>query len=571
MTLAQRAWRTPPIQQELRERLAKELGISSLVASVLVARDITDTNEARRFLEPRLSELPLPRDMADMGEAVERIARALEDGERIAVFGDYDADGITATALAVDVLRQLGADVRPWLANRFEGGYGMSAAVIDEIVAEARKLLVVVDCGTSDFEATRRAREKGLDVVIVDHHKPGESLPPVAALVNPHRADCSFEEKGMASVGLVFYLMGALRTKLGATIDLREWLDIVAVGTVADVSPMFGANRILVRKGLEKLARCARPGLAALQIVAGALGRPSTETIAFRLGPRINAAGRLGNPMVALDLLLENDHQRAREIATKLDELSTQRRTIQNEIKEAALPEATHQVELGRPAVVVGGEDWHHGVIGIVAAQLCDTFNRPAAVIGYEDGLGRGSIRAPSGFNVHRALNLCADHLIKFGGHAGAAGFSIDAAAIDAFTEAFSAAIESQALEVSEGEPILIEADILPQEINLGTICELEQVGPFGPKNPEPVLRFRGARVVREDERTGGHVSIIADCGGVRVKGFGPKMARSWPWRSESLDLAFCLRRDSYRGIDQAEIRIVDVKPVASTQCVKTR
>lgn len=563
MRPGRRDWRlhhAPDI--ETIDALVRALGVSRLTARVLEARGLVEPREAQRFLSPRLDELPPPTTLAGLEPAVARLAHAVQGSERVAVFGDYDADGVTATAVAVEVLTSLGLDVKPWLANRFEWGYGMSPAVIDEIVDEGRTLALVVDCGTSDVEAHRRAHERGLDVIVVDHHPPTDDLPQVVAIINPHREGCGFLDKGLASVGLVFYLMAALRTRLEADLDLRALLDLVAIGTIADVAPMTRANRTLVRRGLERLGRRARPGIGALLASAKISRQPTAEAVAFKLGPRINAAGRLGNPTLALDLLLAREAKAAAAAAAALTRLSHERRLIQEQIVAAAEPEAMRQAAAGVSAIVVAGEGWHQGVIGIVAARFCDDFGVPAGVIGLEGGVGHGSFRAPPGYDLHRALAACGAHLERFGGHAAAAGLMLRASELERFTAAVRRAIEAQSSTPgAEPAPLAIDAEIEPADLTLAEVEELERLGPFGPGNPEPVLAFRDARVVASSSRTGGHIGLRLDCGGTQVEAFGPTMSTGWPAGAVRLDVAFHLHRNSYRGIEYVELRLVDVLP----------
>jgi single-stranded-DNA-specific exonuclease len=544
------------------ERLTGALGVSRLTARVLAVRGLADPDEAQRFLEPRLDELPIPTDLAGLEPALSRLARAVRSSERVAVFGDYDADGVTAAAVAVEVLASLGLDVKPWLANRFEWGYGMPPAVIDQIVDEGRTLALVVDCGTSDVDALQRARERGLDVIVVDHHPPTADLPLVVALINPHREGCGFLDKGLASVGLVFYLMAALRTRLEADLDLRAVLDLVAIGTIADVAPMTRANRTLVRKGLERLGRRARPGIDALLASARITSQPTAEAVAFKLGPRINAAGRLGNPTLALDLLLARDAKAAGAAAAALGRLSRERRLIQEQILAAAEPEALRQAAAGVSAILVAGEGWHQGVIGVVAARFCDDFGMPAGVVGVVDGVGHGSLRAPPGYDLHRALAACEAHLTRSGGHAAAAGFMVKASELEPFAASFRRAIEAQRSDPgAEPAPLSIDALLEPADLTLTAVVELERLGPFGPGNLEPVLAFRGARVVSSSSRKGGHLGLRLDCGGTQVEAFGPAMSTDWPADAASLDVAFHLHRNSYRGIEYVELRLVDLRP----------
>lgn len=534
--------------------------MTPLAAVILAGRQINDPAEAEAFLSPSLASLSSPSVIAGLPAAVERLSRAFNHHERIAVFGDYDADGVTAAALIIEVVRHLGGDVRGWLANRFELGYGMQPGVIEAIAEDDRTLAVVVDCGTSDLEAIDLARSRGVDLIIVDHHRPSRGMPEVAALINSHQPGCGLRDEGLAAVGLAFYFMSALRAEREPELDMRRWLDLVAVGTIADVAPMKKVNRTLVRGGLRRLALAPRPGLAALQMAAGAHRMPTADTVAFKLGPRLNAAGRLGDPMVALELLLASDHDEAAGLAARLDELSQQRRSIQREIISQAVPEAERQARQGRKAIVVARPGWHQGVAGIVAARLCDDFDRPAGIISVEGGEGRGSLRAPAGYDLAEALERCGELLDRYGGHSAAAGFSVRAESIEPFIAAFTKEIERQ--ERSRGGPatLELEAEICGADLSLAVVNDLEMLGPFGLGNPEPALFVSGAQVSRLLDRTGGHIAAELEVDGVRVTAFGPRMGGIWPRSAPRVDLACTLRRNTYHAMDRVELRVIDVK-----------
>lgn len=539
--------------------LAAALGAPPLLGRVLLARGVGDVDDALRFLEPRLASLPSPEAMAGVDAAAERLVRGLRGKERIAVFGDYDADGLTATALAVLALGRLGGEVRPWVASRFSGGYGLAEEAVSEAAEDGRTLLLVLDCGTSDHEALARARALGMDAIVVDHHPPTGPLPEVSALVNPHQAGCGFGDRDLAAVGLAFYLMGVLRTRLEARLDLKGLLDLVAVGTIADVAPLRGANRVLVRHGLERLSASPRPGLAALRALGRGGGRASAWTVGYQIAPRINAAGRLGRADTALRLLLTEDAGEAASLAARLDDLSRQRRAVEDAIFAAALPEARRQADAGRAAVVVAGEGWSVGVVGIVAARLVEALDRPAAVVALEGGQGRGSARAPAGVDLHAALARSSRHLLRYGGHAGAAGFSIAAEELEAFGERLSVVVAEGASAEGRGG-VRLEGVLGPAELTLHVADWLERLGPFGAGNPEPLFLVRRGRVVRADERQGGHLSLVLDLAGKRARAFAPRMAARWPRGVAEVDLAVGLRRDDYRG-DAVELRVAEVRP----------
>lgn len=516
---------------------------------------------AERFLRPRLAHLPSPTSMAGMKEAVARLARAVRDRERIAVFGDYDADGITSSALALTCLRQLGLDARCWLADRFDHGYGLSPGAVEQIAGDGRSLLLVLDCGTSDHEALALARERGVDAVVVDHHPPSGKLPQAEALVNPLQERCEFPDKGMATVGLAFYLMGALRTELSAPIDVRKLLDLVAVGTVADVAPLEGVNRILVRRGLERLDRAPRPGLASLCAVSG-VKRPTTaRAIGFRLGPRINAAGRLGKPEAALDLLMADDSHTSLRLAQTLDQYSKERRAIQDRVTGVALPQAREQAGAGRAMILVGQEGWHQGVVGIVASRLCEEVNLPAAVVSFEGEIGRGSARSPAGLDLHEVLLACAEQLERFGGHAAAAGFMVRRDRFDELHQAMDRAVRQQLQGRELPNEIQVDVRAADQDLSLRTVEDLAQLGPFGQANPEPVLLLEKVQGTNLRQVGDGHLSLGIVCGLATIKAFWPQAAGRWPSGADRVDVLGSLRLDAFRGREQVELLILDVRP----------
>ncbi|KYF98292.1 single-stranded-DNA-specific exonuclease RecJ, partial [Sorangium cellulosum] len=394
--------------------MARELGLSITVADILHRAGRAPDEATRRFLDPRLSHLTSPDAMADREASAERIARAVRAGERIAVFGDYDCDGITATAIMTGALRALSGQVVPLLATRAEGSYGLSAPALERVMRACPTLLITCDCGSSDHERLAAARAAGIDCVVIDHHLvPAEPLPAIAFL-NPHRADCGFPYKGLASCGLALSLLAAVRKKLGSSLDLRPYLDLVAIGTVADVAPLTGDNRALVRAGLTVLQTGPRPGLRALAALANLdLGRgASAEDVAFRIAPRLNAPGRLGDPDISLELLLAHDGVTASALAATVEQAQMKRRAIQDEMLASALAEIERAGFDRDPAIVIARQGFHPGVVGIVAGRLTSRFGKPTIVIGLEGAKGRGSVRGPAGARLHDALTRCRAELI---------------------------------------------------------------------------------------------------------------------------------------------------------------
>jgi single-stranded-DNA-specific exonuclease len=537
------------------------LGISVTVADILFRRGHRDLEQLQRFLQPRLADLTPPWAMADRELAAERLARALRAGERVCVFGDYDCDGITSAALVTEALVALGGDAVTLLASRFDGGYGVSAAAAARIVESGASLLVACDCGSSDHEILARIRQQGLDVIVIDHHVvPDQSLP-ATAFLNPHRPDCGFPFKHLASCGLALSVVAALRTAVGGKLDLREWLDLVAIGTVADVVPLSGDNRALVRAGLERLRRPSRPGVRALLELAKVDGGAALtgDDIAFRIAPRINAPGRLGPPDVALQLLLARSDEAARALAARVDQLTGQRRSQQERILAEAVDQIERQAWAGRPAIVVGQQGWNHGVVGIVASRLKDRYGCPVVAIGFDQsGTGRGSARGPAGSRLHDALQACAGALERYGGHQAAAGLEVRQERLQELRERFESACARELAGGAdageqEGEgPVRLDPDDRHGQV----LADLEQLEPCGKGNPTPQILVVGELVAARTVR-GGHLKLeLALAHGQRLAAFGPGLGARADGLAGRLAIVGTLRRDLWRGGDAAELRI---------------
>ena len=462
-------------------RLAQELGISETAARVLVRRGYDDAATARAFLagaDPGHD----PRLLGDVDAACERIRAAIASNERICVHGDYDADGICATALAVLVLRELGADVSWHLPSRFEEGYGVSGETLDRLAGEGCGLVVTVDCGITAVAEVARAKELGLDVVVTDHHRPGDELPD-CPIVATRPSDYPFPE--LCGTGVVYKLGQAL---LGSGAEaLRRHLDLVAIATISDVVPLLDENRYLARAGLKALARTQKPGLRALMRSAGVdPAAVDAGAVGFRLAPRINAAGRLSHPETALRLLLTDDDTEAAELAGKLEELNRERQAVEDRILREAIAQvdAWPESRKRRRGYVVAHEDWHEGVIGIVASRLVERFHRPVVLIAGTEGDWKGSGRSIQSFDLHAALAACSEHLSRFGGHRAAAGLSIDPARLGAFAEAFGEAVDAELSEEELRPSSVVDAVVNGEELTMKLCQELQHLAPFGLGNP---------------------------------------------------------------------------------------
>jgi single-stranded-DNA-specific exonuclease len=555
----------PPRADEAVREFARSLSSSLTAAAVLHRRGYREPEAVARFLEPKLAHLTPPDGMLGRSEAASRIARAIRRGERICIFGDYDADGITSTALLSEALVRLGADVVAVLADRFDGGYGLSDPALSRVLATRATLLVTCDCGSSDHARLFEAQRRGVDVVVIDHHRvPDEPLPALAFL-NPHRPDCAFPYKGLASCGLALSVAAAVRAELGVTLDLRPLLDLVALGTIADVAPLDGDNRALVRAGLFMLAQAGRPGIRALAELAGSVdGHVTGEDVAYRFAPRINAPGRLGKPDLALELLRAREPGEARALAAEVDRVCTERRAID----KAMLAEANAMLEdpalAALPVIVLGKEGWHPGVVGIVAGRLASAWKKPTIVIGFDGATGRGSVRGPRGARLFDALALCRDTLIGFGGHQSAAGVHVESAKLDALRDAFAAACTQLAPEVADqgdahADAVLEEGDV-PERV----LSELERFEPCGHENPAPLLALEAARVVSAREVRGGHLRLELALGGSRnapLSAFGFELGSFARTLGARAHVFGRLRRDTYRGGGAIELRVESIEP----------
>ena len=508
--MADAPWDVRPADVEGARTLARALSVSPVTAQLLINRGFEDPERARRFLSPRLAELRRPdgdAPMAGFAVAVDRLARALAARETIGIFGDYDVDGVTSCALLASFLGDAGGRVVARVARR-DAGYGFGVEDAARFADAGCAVVVTCDCGTSDHEALAAARARGIDVIIVDHHQVPERDPEALALINPHQPSCRFPFKGLASVGVAFYLAAALRTRLResgvATLpDPRALVDLVAVGTIADLAPLTDENRILVHHGLARLRESPRPGLAALARLANIEeGAFRTADISLRIAPRLNAPGRLGDAAPALALLLA-DATNADERAAACEAANVERRLVQERVAAEAMQQAEAQPD---GVIVVAGAGWHAGVVGIVAAKLVDRFARPSLVIAL-DAAGRtgvGSARTVPGFHLHRALHGCADLLVRYGGHAAAAGLTIDAEHLGALRTRMSAAAHEAFGGAPPAATLGVDAEIALDAVDELLAEELGRLEPFGIGNPEPVLGARGitldrSRVVGEN------------------------------------------------------------------------
>ena len=448
-------WLVPTVNSAAVDRLCQELNIPSVVARLLVLRGIEDPESAHRFLHPNLNQLHNPFLMAGMDAAVERLRRAIARQEKVLIYGDYDVDGTMAVVVLFTALRTLGATVETFIPHRMTDGYGMRAAVIERAAADQYRVVLSVDTGIREHEVIGRARELGVDCIVTDHHLPDNHLPPACAILNPRRADCRYPEKNLSGVGVAFKLVQALLGPRLSDRHVQSYLKVVALGTIADVVPLLGENRVIAHFGLAGLRDPVHQGLGALLEVAGLRGRPVTAgDVGFRLAPRLNAAGRMESARDVIDLFTVLDAGKTREIAERLDSLNSERQQVEEQIlgQVAELMEQEPE-RRGRYSLVFSGEGWHRGVIGIVAQRVIERYHRPALVIGVENGVGQGSGRSIRGFHLLDALARSGDLFTRYGGHAQAAGFTLPSDRIPDLETAFEACARS-ALSPEDLEPV---------------------------------------------------------------------------------------------------------------------
>ncbi len=549
--------------------LLQSAGYSYLLSTVLAVRGAADPEEAAEYLDDERTLSASPLLMRDMDKAVARIQRAIADGETVAVFGDYDVDGITSTCLLTDYLRRCGVPCLRHIPRRIEDGYGLSKDAIAALRQQGATLMITVDCGITGNEEVDYANSIGLDVVITDHHECREPLPNAAAVVDPHRPDCPYPFKHLAGVGVALKLVLALGGESREDALFARYCTLAAIGTVADVMRMEGENRTIVRAGLECLPHTDFVGIHALVQEAGLAGKPLSSTqIGFVLSPRINAAGRMGAADLAADLLECSDPARAEELAKELCQLNRERQQVEQAICAEAIEQIKALPEESRSALVLSSTRWHQGVVGIVASRLSEKYACPSFMIHLKDGTGKGSCRSYGGFNLFEALASCADLLEEFGGHALAAGFTIREENIDAFRARMNRCVRSWAGKEPPVSSLEIDAAITsPASVNLREVASLDQLEPYGSGNPRPVFALLGATVdAVQPVGQGKHLKLRLSKGTIRFDGifFSMTEAACHIAPGDRVDAAFHLQANTFRGSTTLQLQLLDVRPSLS-------
>ena len=544
------------------QRALEEAGLPPLLAGLLAARGMTERSEVRRLLSPESEPIPDPMLLRDMDRAAARVRQALEQGELIAVYGDYDVDGITSTCLLTQFLTARGGRVIPYIPSRLGEGYGLNPEAVTALAGQGVGLIITVDCGITAVEETALAAGLGVDVVITDHHACKAELPPAAAVVDPHRPDCPYPFKGLAGVGVALMLALAAAAPEERNKVFNEFCDLAAVGTVADVMPMTGANRAIVSLGLKRLDPPRRVGLAALLRCAGLADKPATSvSVGYTLAPRINASGRMGRAEVAVELFLTKDPARAEELAVLLCELNRERQGIESEIFQQCVQSLTDRPQ--QDAIVLAGDRWHQGVVGIVASRLAEKYACPCFMICLEGGMGKGSCRSWGDVNLFELLSSCAPLLENFGGHALAAGFTVREENIPALAQA----LRRRVAEVRRGRelPSVLEVDmaVSPQHLTVEAVEALDLLEPCGTGNPRPVFLLQGAQVhTMSQVGRGRHLKLRLESRGVPLDAiyFSSQGAELGLTPGCRVDVVFYPQINDFRGRRDLQLQIVDLR-----------
>ncbi len=555
-------WQIYETDEEKIEELKEKYKLNDLLATILVNRGITSEEKIRQFLEPTRQDFYDPYLMKDMEIAVERIVKAIENQEKVIIYGDYDVDGITSTTVLKKFLKDLGLEVSYYIPNRLNEGYGLNNTAIEKIVNEGYSLMITVDCGISAIEEIDYANSLGLETIITDHHEPGEVLPKALAVVDNKRKDSTYPFRDLAGVGVAFKLTQALGIKLGLKEETYlKYLDIVCVGTISDIVPLVDENRVITKLGLLLVRQTKNMGLKSI-INSSGYNKIDSNTISFGVAPRINACGRMGKAEEALELLLSTDIYKVNELTKKLNEHNRERQEIEKSIYESAVEKIEENHLDENRTIVVGGEDWHHGVIGIVSSKITDMYFKPSILLSFEeDGTGKGSGRSIPGFDLHQALTKCQDTLEKFGGHSMAVGVTIKKENLEKFRKEFEKVAEEEKTE--DIVPILnVDAKIDLNSVDKNVIESLKALEPFGEANKMPIFAFKNLRIdsIRALSE-GKHLKLTLKEDNRIINAIGFNMGElAEEYRiGDKVDVAGVLEINTFNGVDNLQINIKDV------------
>lgn len=544
-------------------QLAGEAGIPQTIAHLLINRGLTTADDIKNFFNPNLTHLHDPSLLPDLDKGVDRIVRAIKDGEKICVHGDYDVDGVTSAALLVRTLRALKANVGYRLPHRKHDGYDIKPATVEEIAANGVKLIVTCDCGTSAIQSVERANELGVDIIITDHHEPGAVLPPAIAVINPKRRDAAYPFPELAGVGVALKVAQGIVRKLGYSVDsfTNRFVDLAALGTVADVVPLLDENRAIVKYGLQAIPATKKLGIQTMLKVTKLTDKPLTAYyLGFVLGPRINAVGRMDDATKALELFLTQDKQEARMLAEEMEHHNSDRRMEQEKIYQEAIEQIESKDLEITPILVLSSEGWNTGVVGIVAGKICEQYSRPAILLNRDEvcGMGCGSARSIPEFNLVEGLRQCGDLLDRYGGHALAAGLSISLDNLEEFEERIND-IAANVLGVEEIMPrLVLDAELQPMEIDHDLADALVNMEPFGMSNPEPVFLTRNLTVLdRQRVGDGSHLRMrVTGDGGSPMTciAFGMGELAESVQLGSVIDLCYNIRLNTFNGVESVQL-----------------
>jgi len=561
-------WQLRTANHRLAHEIEEALTIPPLVALILTTRHITSLVQAKNFLYARLKDMHSPYQLPGIDEAVSRIAGAIVEGEQIAIYGDYDVDGITGTALLVHFLSSLGGRVHWHIPHRIKEGYGLNSEALQRLYSKGVTLVVTVDCGSSDHEPIRLARELGMDIIVTDHHKLPDIPPDANVILNPKGNEENGELAMLAGVGVAFYLATAIRAYFrgkgrwtsSEEPNLKKYLDLVALGTLADMVPLTGTNRVLASIGLSELSRTPNFGLQALKETCGIRGKKISDwDVLFRLGPRLNAPGRLGNSEPALRLLLTTESAEAQTLAQQLEQLNRQRQTLENQL----LAEAVSLVDANKAyeessSLVLASPGWHKGVLGLVASRLTERFNKPTILLTQVDELWEGSGRSVGNFDLYHALTRCKDHLVRFGGHRLAAGVGLAQSKLAEFRHAFEQVVQERITPEDIQNKKKFDAMVHLEDITPEFMTYLELMQPYGVGNPEPVFCCRDFQVEDSQTLKGSHLRLRLRQGKARLAGIGFNLLESHQSLPLPQWLLFSPRWNHWRGERQIQLHILD-------------
>ena len=573
-----KTWRLIPPSPSI-PKLAHEMGISPLKARLLLNRGIADNLSAISFLSPRLTDLTDPMLLKDMNRAIDHIVGAMKNGEHIAVFGDYDADGITATALLINLFSDLGIPVSSYIPNRLEEGYGLNAKAIKKLAEKGVRHMITVDCGISNRKEIELASSLGIRTVVTDHHQIPEGFYPVCPVINPNRPDSLFPFRGLAGVGVALFFAIALRAALRDSgwfkdrpePDLKQYLDLAALGTVADMVPLTDANRIIVLSGMEVMKNSRWEGLKALKEISGMSDSEITSyDLAFKLAPRLNASGRMGDSINGLKALTTDREPIAMEAVRQLNRMNGRRQVIEGEILEEIEKSIMPEFDLEkRRTMVLAREGWHKGVLGIVASRLLDRYYRPVVVLTIRDGIATGSGRSVHGFNLHKAMTKLDNLFEKFGGHYHAAGCTLKASNIGDLT----AGLEEMAQREMDKEDLIPSVDVDMElsltDLTMDCVNQIKSLAPFGSGNPEPLFYADSVKVIHSRLVGNKHLKLRVRQGNAVMEAIGFGLGGRHPIEGETINILFSPGIDRWKGHVKIQLRIDDLEPAGTSSKLK--